>query len=1222
MLVAALALLVAAAPATAAPGGPTAIALDSAVELAWQPVSGASGYAVYRGTTQSAMSQLLTPAEGVASTTYTDGAVANGTTYYYSVKPIVDGIETGASSTVSATPQARTCAGTNPVAVENCYPGSTGWKLSNTLTVAAGGIEGYATAQSIDNGESVDLKVKSAAGSTFRVEIYRVGYYGGSGGRLVSVIQSIPGTAQPACFYQSTTGLTDCAAWSVSATVTTTDSWTSGVYLLKLIREDTGADNEILLAVRDDARDAEILYGVGFTTYQAYNNYGGKSLYDFNSSSSITVSGKRRAVKASFDRPYEQSRSGHRDWFTKSDIALVIWLEREGYDVSYQSNTDLEHTPAEVLDHTVYVLPAHDEYYGAGMRAALDQARDAGISLFSSGSNEVYWKVRFEPSPVSATAERVMVTYKTSQTGVADPSGIFTGLWRDPAVGQPEDALLGQMYIGDQATKFYPLTVSALEGTDRVYRYTGLDTKNPGTQTKIGKYLVGWEWNARQTTGAEPPGVKTLATSSVTGNVLQPNFAYATQTTNSNVTKYVAASGALVFATGTNHWSRGLVTNPSTSVGEPSLIIQQTTVNVLSDMGVAPATPSAGIRLDNFSIAIPAPTGVTAQPDSADSVTVSWDPVFGATGYNVYRLTAPRDGGLPLGVLLTSAPIAGGSFVDTGLSAGTTYYYAVSAVSGSFESFLSSDAPATVSIPLAPIIRINTGGGAYTTLSGVSFIADAYYSGGSTKSVSSTISGTNDQTLYKNERYGVYTYSIPVGAGAYDVRFHFAELVWGVTQPGGAGKRVFSIDILDSPGSPDLQNIDIYSQVGANAALFKTVRDVVVTDGFLDIVTIKQIDNPELAALEVIPVPSVPPAVTSQVPAPGGTQVNPSSSVTATFSRSLDPATVNTSSFTLTAADGTSVPASVSYDATAKKATLVPLEPLAIATTYTAHLGTTIESADGIPISAPVSWSFTTATFWSPTVTVTAPAASATLVSRATVVTATFSRAMNASTITPASFRLSGPSGPVATTVTYDSATLTAVLDPVSDLSFSTAYTATIDTTITAADGSPLAADVVWTFATEQPPSIDTGAVSAYTATTGRVFLPDQYVSGGTKKSTTSPISGTPDPVLYKTERYGIFTYNIPLPAGTYDVTLHFVELFWGTSQPGAVGKRIFSIDILDTPETPDVSNLDIYAEVGPNAALARTVRVSVTDGYLTVKSIKNVDNPEITAIEVNTVQP
>src|SRR5262249_42122511 len=154
--------------------------------------------------------------------------------------------------------------------------------------------------------------------------------------------------------------------------------------------------------------------------------------------------------------------------------------------------------------HRVFVSPAHDEYWSAEMRSAVTAARDAGSSLVFLGSNAVFQKIRFEPSPYSLVADRVEVTYKTTQGGPVDPSGIATGTWRDPAgANQPENALIGQMYVGDNDSVFFPLVVSAAQGQNRVWRYTSLAALPAGTSASIGQNLVGWEWDARVANGLE-----------------------------------------------------------------------------------------------------------------------------------------------------------------------------------------------------------------------------------------------------------------------------------------------------------------------------------------------------------------------------------------------------------------------------------------------------------------------------------------------------------------------------------------------------------------------------------------------------------------------------------------------------------------------------------------------------------------------------------------------
>src|SRR5207302_4590251 len=109
-------------------------------------------------------------------------------------------------------------------------------------------------------------------------------------------------------------------------------------------------------------------------------------------------------------------------------------------------------------------------------------------------------------------------------------------------------------------------------------------------------------------------------------------------------------------------------------------------------------------------------------------------------------------------------------------------------------------------------------------------------------------------------------------------------------------------------------------------------------------------------------------------------------------------------------------------------------------------------------------------------------------------------------------------------------------------------------------------------------------------------------------------------PALYQDERFGAFSYNVPVPNGTYDVRLRFAELYYGSSTPGScVGQRIFNVDVVQTAASPDLPNLDICALVGPLAALDETIQaVEVTGGVLNINFTNGpVDDPEVTAIDI-----
>src|SRR5207245_2289709 len=178
------------------------------------------------------------------------------------------------------------------------------------------------------------------------------------------------------------------------------------------------------------------------------------------------------------------------------------------------------------------------------------------------------------------------------------------------------------------------------------------------------------------------------------------------------------------------------------------------------------------------------------------------------------------------------------------------------------------------------------------------------------------------------------------------------------------------------------------------------------------------------------------PTVVSRVPANGASGVAVTLATSAAVSRAMDASTLTASSCTLSGTGG-AVAASVRYNAATLTATLTPSASLANNTLYTAALDTTVKAADGVALASAVSWSFTTVNSnLPPTVTSVSPAAGSINVSRTTKVTATFSVAMDATTITATSFTLKNPSGAVVSaSVAYDSPSKTATLTPSKALS-------------------------------------------------------------------------------------------------------------------------------------------------------------------------------------------
>ena len=242
------------------------------------------------------------------------------------------------------------CPSDNPVIQENnCSgAGSDGWILSNFNDNVAG----FATQTSVNLGTSVSLKigrVNTAAPSSVNVDVYRMGYYGNMGGRLLTAASHANVAVNnlfTSCTSDATTGKKSCANWATTYTIPGAALPASGVYIAKITDPVAGGQNTITFTVRDDARTpkAQILFEVPSATYEAYNDWGGKSLYYDSAGGANTISGDGRAVKVSFDRPHADPR--RTNTFIGTDFYMVQWLEKQGYDVSYTDDVSLRRTPA------------------------------------------------------------------------------------------------------------------------------------------------------------------------------------------------------------------------------------------------------------------------------------------------------------------------------------------------------------------------------------------------------------------------------------------------------------------------------------------------------------------------------------------------------------------------------------------------------------------------------------------------------------------------------------------------------------------------------------------------------------------------------------------------------------------------------------------------------------------------------------------------------------
>jgi hypothetical protein len=447
----------------------------------------------------------------------------------------------------------------NPaIAAENAKPGTAEWRIASG---SSGRVEGYADTTSAKQGDTVTLRVSTSAPS-WDVTAYRMGWYGGNEGRQVWRSPSQPGGVQSPAAVDPTTH-TAVARWTPSLRFTVGPDWTPGDYLL-VLRSSDGGGHYIPLTVRDDTSTAALVILNAVTTWQAYNTWGGCSLYVCPG-----FKGVSRAEVVSFDRPYDHGFNNGSADFLDHELSLVALAEELGLDLTYVTDVDLDRDPGLVLHHKGLISLGHDEYYSSSMRDALLHGRDAGVNLAFLGANALYRRIRLEPS-ASGQPQRIEVNYRTMKDPAAakDPTAA-TIQWRLAPLNAPEAAIVGIQYACS------PVSADLRIVDPAAWVFAGTKVTAGTTLPKV----VGNEYDRVFLGPFTPPDLEVLGHSPLTCRA-KADFG--------DMTYYAAKSGAGVFASGSIHWICSIDgVCPITNEGAD--VVRQVTQNVLVTFAAGPA---------------------------------------------------------------------------------------------------------------------------------------------------------------------------------------------------------------------------------------------------------------------------------------------------------------------------------------------------------------------------------------------------------------------------------------------------------------------------------------------------------------------------------------------------------------------------------------------------------------------------------------------------------
>jgi hypothetical protein len=434
------------------------------------------------------------------------------------------------------------------IRAENQKPGTTDWLLTNAridppTKYRCPWIEGYCSRTSVSAGETIEFKVSTNPASKFSIDLYRLGYYGGKGGRHVERLGPFQGSPQPDPPV-GTERLRECQ-WESAATLKIPAEWSSGVYLGKLTEEREMLQSYVIFIVRDQ-RKCDFLFQCSDTTWAAYNRWPDLwSLYDDGTPPHNWYTGP--GVRVSFDRPYGRYRqifdaplSQGSGEFLLWEFPLAFWMEQQGYDVSYISNLDTHADAAGLLRAKSFLSVGHDEYWSLAMYDHAKSAIDAGLHAAFFSGNAVDGVLEVLPNAAGAPHRTIGRIGKFGGPH-AESDRREKKPWKQHG---PDPALLMGARTTDPANGGADWTCV----NEKHWLFEGTGMKNGDAI----KGLVGWEHHGHP---AKIDSLEVLARGPVYSSKRPQNVEY-------TATMYRAPKGNWVFNASTIWWSDGLAEPP------------------------------------------------------------------------------------------------------------------------------------------------------------------------------------------------------------------------------------------------------------------------------------------------------------------------------------------------------------------------------------------------------------------------------------------------------------------------------------------------------------------------------------------------------------------------------------------------------------------------------------------------------------------------------------
>jgi len=492
-----------------------------------------------------------------------------------SSQPVLGGLSRDAASWTYATSLAVVAPGDLPrvdlpacarrhlpsgwVGRENAHTGDPSWRPTTLWGTTRVPI--YLDRQSTVCGSPVRVHLGGQGEAGVTVRVYRIGWYGGAGARLVWTSPTVTVRTDPGARRRGVE--MPSPGWAAAVALPVDAAWTPGEYLVESW-DAGGLAGVAPLVVRDEADSGGLLVVHSNLTWAAYSQYLGSSLYKGSDGATDT-----RALSVSIQRPV--TGSGFAALLT-GDVPLTQFVEQQGLTARHILDTDLDAWPSMAQAANAVVLPGHSEYWTRRMYDAALAARNAGVNLADLGANELYWHARLDRAadgtPLTLTVDR---TLAQDPTATATPQNA-TVRWAQAPLNRDGAALIGQRY-------------SALKAQGGLQVWSLPRWLAVGTHLRPGQVLshlvVNEADGIRPGEHAAPPDLQTVLLG-VLRHRGSPDVAAST-------TYYTSGSGAAVFSAGTTYWTCDLTGACPAASAPPAVaqVVRAMTADVLRGFATA-----------------------------------------------------------------------------------------------------------------------------------------------------------------------------------------------------------------------------------------------------------------------------------------------------------------------------------------------------------------------------------------------------------------------------------------------------------------------------------------------------------------------------------------------------------------------------------------------------------------------------------------------------------